>query len=84
MTEHESHEASQGAENLPEKPPVEEQLPEEGEPVEPHLLDAEDREVGDEEFLPVDRAAEDDTVDDAEQLDSAEETPPASRGQREG
>jgi hypothetical protein len=78
------HEASQGAENLPEKPPVEERLPEDGEPVEQHLLEADDDEVDDEEFLPTDRAAEDDTIDDAERLDSAEETPPTSRGQREG
>jgi hypothetical protein len=89
-------EASQGAENLPEepsaeqlpaKPPPEESLPEEGEPVEPQALEESDDAVPEEQFLPHEEAEADDTVDNREDVqverqDGEEETPSPERGQR--
>jgi hypothetical protein len=96
----EEGEASQGGENLPEKPPAEEELPEEGEPVGDDVLHADLQPLSDDEFLGPDEAREDPTVDDeerevqphtdlpegarAEDYEAGEETPPVERGQREG
>jgi hypothetical protein len=59
----EGQEPSQGTENLPDKPPPEENLPDTGEPVD----DSEPEPVPDHEFMAPEQAADDPTVDDAEQ-----------------
>jgi hypothetical protein len=59
-----SEQPTQGTENLPDKPPPEEQLPPEGEPV---TTDPDPDPVPDEEFMDPEKAAEDPTVDNTEQ-----------------